>query len=183
MRFNRSLFPGALLPFLLAAGCADMTPEEQGALAGAVVGAPFALVGMDLGNAVALGAGGAVQVIAQRTATERQREIAKQNASRYLAHTTKTSAEADSKPASPRSKSASSTRKPKVTSSHSRFIAVDTERDSRVSGFAQKSVMVFDTQAHEIVGTKVYDLKGIPPVGAAGRFDTITAEYVGVGLR
>ena len=52
-----------------------MTSKEQGALVGAVVGAPFALVGLNgVAYSTAKLTGGAV-VVASRTATEEQRDI------------------------------------------------------------------------------------------------------------
>ena len=62
-----------------------------------------------------------------------------------------------------------------------RYIAVDTESDSRTSPQAQKSVIIFDTQADQVVGNNVYDVQSPPPVGASARFETYSAQYVGPG--
>jgi hypothetical protein len=69
-----------------------------------------------------------------------------------------------------------------VTGSPRRYIAIDTERDSRTAPQARKSVMIFDTQAQQVVGGNVYDVQSPPPVGAIARFETYSAQYVGPGL-
>lgn len=62
-----------------------------------------------------------------------------------------------------------------------RYIAVDTVRDERTSPQAKKAVMIWDTQAQEVVGNDVYDVQTPPPVGSTARFETYSAEYVGAG--
>jgi len=64
---------------------------------------------------------------------------------------------------------------------HKRYIAVDTEPDSKSSPQAQKTVMIFDTQAQQVVGKNVYDVQTTPPIGAVARFETYSAQYVGPG--
>jgi hypothetical protein len=63
-----------------------------------------------------------------------------------------------------------------------RYIAVETVREKTTSPKAQKTVMIWDTQAQDIVGNNVYDIATPPPVGATTRFETYAAEYVGAGL-
>src|SRR5207249_10646898 len=101
------------------------------------------------GGAVGTGGGpGAVigalpYIIAKHEATERQRRIAEQRArAAYVAHQ-------------------AALKKRKV-----RYIAVDTEKDSRTSPNAKKTVMIWDTQSQEVVGNNVYDVKSPPAVGA-----------------
>ena len=65
---------------------------------------------------------------------------------------------------------------------HKRYIAVDTQIDSRTSPKAERSVMIFDTEAEKVVGKNVYDVQTPPPVGSMARFETYSAQYVGPGL-
>ena len=60
-------------------------------------------------------------------------------------------------------------------------IAVDTVKDERTTPQAKKAVMIWDTQAETLVGNNVYDVQAPPPLGAAAKFDTYSAEYVGSG--
>lgn len=60
-----------------------------------------------------------------------------------------------------------------------RYIAVDTDRDNRAQGAA--SVMLWDTQTEEIVGNNVYDVEAPPKLGEVAMWDTLSAQYVGVG--
>lgn len=98
---------------------------------------------------------GTVAIIAEHEATERQRRVAAERGHAWSART--------------------STR-------HGRYIAVDTERDRRTSPQAQKSVMIFDTEAQQVVGKNVYDVQSPPPAGEIARFQTYSALYVGPGL-
>ncbi len=63
-----------------------------------------------------------------------------------------------------------------------RYIAVDTVKDERSSPKAKKVVMIWDTQAEEIVGNNIYDVQSPPPVGTTAKFETYSAEYIGTGL-
>jgi hypothetical protein len=60
-----------------------------------------------------------------------------------------------------------------------RYLAVRTRPDARAR--TSVSVMIWDTQAQEIVGNNVYDINSPPPVGSSVRFETFSAEYVGAG--
>ena len=60
-----------------------------------------------------------------------------------------------------------------------RFIAVDTAPDEHNRGAV--SVMIWDTQAEEIVGNNVYDVQARPRLGEVAMWDTHSAEYVGTG--
>jgi hypothetical protein len=62
-----------------------------------------------------------------------------------------------------------------------RYIAVDTVRSKDTSPKAKKVVMVWDTQAENVVGNDVYDLTNPPAVGQTAKFDAYSAEYVGTG--
>jgi hypothetical protein len=108
---------------------------------------------------------GTVTVIAEHEATERQIQVAEARGRAWTA--------------ARRHASSSSSSRPKV---RKRYIAVDTESDSRTSPQAQKSVMIFDTEAQQVVGKDVYDVQTPPPVGAVARFETYSAQYVGPGL-
>ena len=59
---------------------------------------------------------------------------------------------------------------------------MDTARDSRTSPQAQKSVIIFDTEAQQVVGKNVYDVQSPPAVESVARFETYSAEYVGSGM-
>jgi hypothetical protein len=61
----------------------------------------------------------------------------------------------------------------------SRYIAVATVREPDSKG--AKSLMIFDTQADQVVGNHVYDVKTEPKTGQVGKFETYSAEYVGTG--
>jgi hypothetical protein len=99
-----------------------------------------------------------VAIITEHEASETQREVARQ---RGLAWTA---------------------RRPAATRKHERYIAVDTAPDYRTAPDAEKSVMIFDSEALQVAGKSVYDLESPPPVGATARFDTYSARYVGSGL-
>ncbi len=60
-----------------------------------------------------------------------------------------------------------------------RYIAVDTHPDDRAQG--SNSVMLWDTQTEEIVGSNVYDVEAPPKIGEVAMWDTLSAQYVGVG--
>jgi hypothetical protein len=103
---------------------------------------------------------GTVAIIAEHEATERQIHVAVERGRAWIARRV-----AADQPA-PRK----------------RYIAVDTESDSRTAPEAKKSVMIFDTEAQQVVGKNVYDVQSPPPVGAIARFETYSAQYVGPGL-
>jgi hypothetical protein len=98
---------------------------------------------------------GTIAIIGEHEATMRQREVAAQRGRAWTARQS----------AAPR-----------------HYIAIDTEPDGRTAPQAEKSVMIFDTQAQQVVGKNVYDVQSPPPVGAIARFETYSAQYVGPGL-
>jgi hypothetical protein len=61
----------------------------------------------------------------------------------------------------------------------SRYLAVTTVREPDSKG--AKSLMIFDTQTDQVVGNHVYDVKTEPKTGQVGKFETYSAEYVGIG--
>ena len=131
-----------------------------GATAGIAAGAIGAAAGLNTGQAAAVGAGvgllaaGITYAIAKHEATERQREVAAENARRaYARHKTEL-------------------RKRRV-----RYIAVKTTRTKDSQG--QASCMVWDTQSEQVVGNTVYDCKDTPAPGSTAKFDSYSAEYVG----
>jgi len=105
---------------------------------------------------------GTVAIIAHHEATVRQRQIAEKRGRAWTAHRVASS-------------------QPSHIARH-RYIAIDTEPDSRTLPQARKSVMIFDTDAQQVVGKNVYDVQSPPPVGAIARFETYSAQYVGPGL-
>ena len=110
----------------------------------------------------------AVVIIAKYEASERQREVAEQRA--RLAHA-KLLVASRKAPAQ-----GSVATKKKRAKKVSRYLAVETARDSRSKG--RTSVMIWDTQSQEIVGNNVYDIQSPPPVLETGRFETYSAQYV-----
>lgn len=153
----------------------DLSPEAEGT----------GIVGTGLVRAVV--------IIAKHQASNRQRQVAEQNARaaqrRYAAAATapppvsatqtrrkrtasgepKERDEASSKPAS------SKRTKKKLR----RYIAVDTTPDARSKG--DRSVMIWDTASEEIVGNNVYDIAAAPSLMETARFETYSAQYVGSG--
>ena len=109
---------------------------------------------------------GAVAIIARHEATERQRQLAEKRGRAWTAHRL----------------TSSRSSQPSQSKRHDRYIAIDTQSDSRTSPQARKSVMIFDTQAQQVVGKNVYDVQSPPPVGAIARFETYSAQYVGPGF-
>src|SRR6516165_4559250 len=158
----------ALVAGLLMTGCENMSPAANGALfgagAGALAGGIAKAAGASNSEAVAIGlatgavAGVTAYVIAKHQATERQRKIAEERA--RLAY--------ESAPA-PK----------KARYQKTRYIAVDTVREKDSKG--AKSVMIYDTQTQQVVGSNVYDVKQAPKEGSVSKFDTYSAEYVGSG--
>jgi hypothetical protein len=153
---------------LLLTGCENLSPAANGALfgtgAGILAGGAARAAGLSTSQAAAIGlATGAVvgitaYVIAKHKATERQRKIAEERA--RLAY--------ESAPA-PK----------KAQYKKTRYIAVDTVREKDSKG--AKSVMIYDTQTQQVVGSNVYDVKESPKEGSVSKFDTYSAEYVGSG--
>jgi hypothetical protein len=103
-----------------------------------------------------------VYIIAEREASERQKQIAQDRARRAYANM-------------------SAKRKAQLKAKKVRYIAVDTEKDGKTSRQAKKSVMVWDTDRQEIANDKVYDIQKSPPLGQTAKFDRYSAEYVGSG--
>ncbi|MGV3533497.1 MAG: hypothetical protein ACO1QR_14115 [Chthoniobacteraceae bacterium] len=191
---------------ILLSSCAELTPGESaavfGGFSGVAAGGIARAAGMSTAESIATGAAvGAVvavttYIIAKHQATERQRQIAERRAraayERMLAQreaaAAREEAAAERRAASrrtaskpkPKAKSKTQTRaaaKKKLP----RYIAVDTEKDERTSPQAKKAVMIFDTQAEQIVGNNVYDVQSTPTVGSTARFETYSAQYVGTG--
>jgi len=101
-------------------------------------------------------------------ANARQKKAAEEAAQRYLMnHAAATPTE------SPRSRHAGSLKFP------SRYIAVDVPRAESSKGAA--SVMVFDTQARQLVGNNVYEIDAKLQPRQSCVLDTYKAEYVGTG--
>jgi hypothetical protein len=109
-------------------------------------------------------------IIAKHQATQRQRQVAVQRAQAAQKKLVKRQAAA-----APNAPKAQKKKLP-------RYIAVETVREASTSPKAKGVVMIWDTQAEEIVGNNVYDISNPPPVGATSRFETYSAEYVGAGL-
>lgn len=154
---------------LFVTGCENLSPGANAALFGGLSGVGAGSIarsaGASTGQSLAIGAvtgvvvAATVYIIAKHQATERQRVVAEERA----------------RIAAARIERQASTKKKRK----SRYIAVDTERDSKSTG--KKSVMIFDTESKEIVGNNVYDVQTPPSKGEVAKFDTYSAEYVGTG--
>lgn len=178
---------------LASSGCTQLSPGENaavfGGISGAAAGGIARAAGLSTGESIATGAAvGAVVaattfIIAKHQASVRQRRIAEARAkAAYQRLLAQRQAEerveqqrAGERPTKPKGS------KPRAGRKMPRYIAVDTEKDKRSSPKAQKAVMIWDTQAQEIVGNHVYDIESTPAVGSTARFETYSAEYVGAG--
>lgn len=153
-------------------GCQNLTPGENaamfGGIAGVATGAIARAAGASTTESIVAGAiagavvGATVYVIAKRQASERQRRIAEQRARVYQGRLT-------------------ASRKATLKKKKVRYVAIDTEKDSRTSAKAKKNVMIWDVENEQIVGNNVYDVEKTPAVGQTAKFDTYQAEYVGTG--
>jgi membrane protein implicated in regulation of membrane protease activity len=168
---------------LAGAGCAELTPGENAAVFGGISGMAAGRIarasGMSTSESIVTGAAvGAVvaattYIIAKRQATERQRQIAEQRAKVYVGKVVARQ-KREEQAAKASGRKVAVKKKP-------RYIAVDTEKDQRTSPKAKKTVMIYDTQAGEVVGNNVYDVESTPSVGSTAKFETYSAEYVGSG--
>lgn len=179
-----ALAAGSALAF---SSCTPLSPEETGG-PGPFAGGGGARAASTMhtaatastGEAFATGANtGTVSsattfIIAKHQATQRQRQIAIQRARAAQKKIVQRQARATT----PTAAAAPKAKKKKLP----RYIAVDTVREATTSPKAKKVVMIWDTQAEDIVGNNVYDISNPPPVGATSRFETYSAEYVGAGL-
>lgn len=52
-------------------------------------------------------------------------------------------------------------------------------QSSSPAGDQPRCMMVFDTQSKQFVGAGCYVVASLPPAGTVGKFDTVSAEYVG----
>jgi hypothetical protein len=147
------------------AGCSNLTPGENAALAagatGLAVGLPLALTGVNPAVTIpvtagaAVLAGGGTYLISKNQASARQRQVAEDRARNYAARTGEFSKRS------------------------TRYIAVRTEDGGRAQGKAQ--VMIYDIHSGTIVGNAVYDMNSVPPVGEMGDFAGYHARYIGTG--
>ena len=104
-----------------------------------------------------------IYFIARYEATERQREVAERRGRQSYARM-------------------SSQRKASMKAKKVRYIAVDTEKGSKTSPKAKKTVMIYDTQTQKMATNTAYDVEKSPEVGATAKIDSYSAEYVGSGL-
>jgi len=179
---SRLLYPLLAATPLILGGCSGTGGVSWGEEAGGGGAQMANAAGAASGETVRTGSistqliNGTVAIIAEHEATERQREVAAARGRAWMARQqasaqrqASTQQQASAQPASAH---------PAV---RKRYIAVDTERDSRTAPQAQKSVMIFDTEAEQVVGKNVYDVQSPPPVGTVARFETYSAQYVGPG--
>ena len=174
--------PLVVVAALFTASCENMSPGENaavfGGVAAAVTGTALALAGVDpsivipVAAGAAVLAGGAAFVISKQQATNRQRQIALQNARAAEARLL-----AQQKASKPRTTTSGRVAK-KAPAQMPKYIAVDTETSSQ-SPAGAKPVMLYDTQSQRLVGNDVFNLKSRPADGTVKKFDTMSAQYVG----
>lgn len=174
---------------LFTTGCSNLSPGENagvfGAAGGAAAGAIARAAGMSTADSIATGVaagaliGAVTYVIAKHEATERQRRVAEARA-RVIAARMNARESQGARHSSNASPGQQHSRR--TSAKTPRYIAVDTVRDERTAPRAEKSVMIFDTQAGHVVGNNVYDVQTPPRVGTTARFDTYSAQYVGSGI-
>jgi hypothetical protein len=155
---------------LVLSGCSGATfGEEAGGGGAAMANGAAAASGETVrtGSISSTIIQGTVTIIAEHVATQEQRKVAVERAHIYIAHE--------------HARAVASVAAGHKAPPHHRYIAVDTEPDSRTAPQAKKSVMIFDTEAQQVVGNNVYDVQSPPPVGATARFETYSAQYVGPG--
>lgn len=168
MKNQARLIRSTVLPLtasVVLAGCSNLTPGENAALAagatGLAVGLPLALTGVNPAVTIpvtagaAVLAGGGTYLISKNQASARQKQVAEERARNYAARTGEFSKRSI------------------------RYIAVRTEDGSRAQGKAQ--VMIYDIHTGTIVGNAVYDMHSVPPVGEMGDFAGHHARYIGTG--
>jgi hypothetical protein len=166
----------ALLCLVLqTGGCANMTPGQKAALAGGGIATLRVVTGVLLHedprsfvpDAIRLGTTAALiaYVVTKRHATEYEMRVAVVRARAYEARERRTTLARSKAPATP---------KP-----HSRYVAVDTPRSAGAQGTA--SIMIWDTEAHALVSTEVYDLQARPELARVSTFEKYKAEYVADG--
>jgi hypothetical protein len=124
----------------------------------------------------------AVVIIARYQATERQRAVANQRARAAYAKLVRSAGETSTRtmPREPSTGGKKTAKRKPVRKKVPRYIAVDTERDTRSKG--AKSIMIWDTQVQQVVGNEVFDVQAPPRPLDTAKFDTYSAQYVGAGL-
>lgn len=120
------------------------------------------------------------QIVAKRAATQRQTQIARQRARAVIARERSREARAAGADRTTRDDSPRVAARPGSGPRKVRYLAVVTEKSAPIPGKkVEKSVMIFDTSAQEIVGNNVYDIVSPPRSGTLVRFETYAAEFVG----
>ena len=104
-----------------------------------------------------------IYAIARYEATERQRQVAEMRARRAYAGMPEK-------------------RKAAMKAKKVRYIAVDTEKGTKTSPKAKKTVMIYDTQTQKVATNTAYDVEKTPDVGTTAKIDNYSAEYVGSGM-
>lgn len=166
---NRTL-PCLLTGALLVAGCArdpiDEAAHQASRLGTAVGDHPGIthITGIEAGSRIAE----QYYFVKKYEATQEQRRLAEAAGRK-----------AEARIKAPPTKPSGHGRIAKLPPRPARYLAVRTKSDARAK--TSTSVMIWDTQAQEIVGNNVYDINSPPPVGASVKFETFAAEYVGAG--
>lgn len=171
-RFLRCAGLAAAVSLALPA-CSDTTSTGSpgafgGGAAASIAGGITRAAGTSTGQSYATGvSSGAIvgmtaYILSKHKATPQQRAVAVQRAKKVYAAMP------------PKKKAAMKTQKKK-------YIAVETVKSEEAPPKARKSVMLFDTEAQDVVGNDVYDVSATPSIGSTAQFETYSAEYVGAG--
>jgi hypothetical protein len=172
-RYRRALAPRLLAGALLLAGCAR-DPIDEAAWQASRVGTAFGdhpektrISGIEAGSRIVE----RYYFVAKYEATLEQRRIAEVAGRKAEARVRAAAA----RPAQPPPPSGIG----ELQMHPSRYLAVPVRHDRRAR--TRSSVMIWDTQAQDIVGNSVYDINSPPPTGASVKFETFWAEYIGSG--
>ena len=166
-------------PVFLLSGCASNPEGNKAAAAGIASGIGTTIFrlaqGDDLEDAVAKGAAVGlavavtVYVVEKRRASKRQIQLAQTRARNYER----------THPRKPPRGSGSGQSSTSSARPQSRYIAVETERDSQSKG--KGSVMIWDTKHNSLVSNDVYDVDSVPRKGQLAKFEEYEAVYVADG--
>jgi hypothetical protein len=163
--FFSSLFLILLtISVLITTSCSNLTPTENGLLAGGLAGAATGIAlgasGVNSGVTIptALGAavlaGGGTYLYSKHRATIEQRRIAEARARLYYAQLNQ-----------------------QEQSNTNRYLAVRTPDANDTQG---RSVMLYDTRTGQ-AQDNVYDVRSTPAIGASTTIDNTPATYIGNG--
>jgi hypothetical protein len=163
-KFHRSYLSLVLILVLSLAGCSNLTPGENAAIAAGVVGTaagvalgashvnPGITIPVALGGAALAGAG--AYIYTKQRATIDQRRIAEARARLYYAELNQ-----------------------EQQDQTGRYLAVNAPNTAQTQG---QAVMLYDTQTRS-VSQDVYNMKQAPRIGSSTKVGDTSATYIGSG--